>query len=141
MADLAAPTRCKIIRPIMTEPMVAAAAGAAAVGFVVAVDTDGKAALAQASGSAGADEELGGIVVSVDGNGANGAITVLRKGLVDVGDILADLAYGAPVYLSGATAGRLADAAATQVIKIGRVWPVWNNTSQPDKALMVDVGP
>jgi len=138
MADLAAPTRCKVIRIDQMEPAVAAAAAVVA-GAIVGIDANGRVELAIANGAAGADEPLAGIVVSVDGHGANGAVTVLKKGLVDCGNVFDTLAYGAPVYLSGATAGRMNDAAATQVVKIGRVWPIWNNTSQPDKGLYIDV--
>lgn len=139
MADLAAPTRCKVVKAIWEEPAVAYDANAASPGKVVGLDSNGLSALAIADGSSGADEPLIGIVATVDGIGAGGAMTVLRKGLLDCGDIFSAVAYGAPVYLSGATAGRLADAAATQAIKIGRVVPVRNNTSQPDKLLLVDI--
>lgn len=137
MADLAAPTRCKLLRGDQVEPMVAAAA-TAGVGKIVGIDTYGKVAIALADGLAGVDEPLAGIVATVDGNGV-GSVTVVKKGLVDVGNVLGGLAYGALVYLSGENGGLMADAAATQVIKIGRVWPVWNNTAQPDKVLYIDV--
>lgn len=63
------------------------------------------------------------------------AVTVLREGIVDVGDALDALAINAPVYLSD-TDGLFADAAGTVSVICGRVVPGWGNTTS-DKLLRV----
>jgi hypothetical protein len=67
------------------------------------------------------------------------AITVVREGLLDVGDALDALAFGAPVYLSDAD-GTLADAAGTVPTVVGRVVPGWGNGATADKLLKVKKG-
>lgn len=138
MADIAAPTRAK---PVKVIHQVTAPIGNVnvVVGLLAGWDSAGKLVLAIADGAAGAHEPLAGMVVSVDGNAGGATATCVKKGLVDMGDVFTSAAYGAGVYLSGATAGRMADAAATQIIKIGQVEPVHNNTTQADKLLSIDV--
>lgn len=68
---------------------------------------------------------------------ANDAITVIKKGLLDVGDALDGLAYDADVYLSN-TDGTLADAAGTVSVVVGKVYPAFGATTA-DKLLLVDL--
>lgn len=69
------------------------------------------------------------------GDYANATISVIRKGIIDVGNALSALSFGATVYLSD-TDGTLADAAGTQTLIVGYVVPAWGNTSA-DKLLLV----
>lgn len=66
------------------------------------------------------------------------AVTVVRDGLLDVGDALDALAFGAPVYLSD-TDGTLADAAGTVSVIVGRVVP-GHGSLTADKLLRVRKG-
>jgi hypothetical protein len=68
---------------------------------------------------------------------ANDTITIVKKGLLDIGNVLTALAYGAPVYLSD-TPGLLADSDPGEAIVIGEVWPSWGATTA-DKLLRVDL--
>jgi hypothetical protein len=77
-----------------------------------------------------------GIAVSSTSRQPN-AQTIVRKGILDVGEALAALDYGVEVYLSD-TDGRLADAAGTVSKVVGTVVPGYGNTT-PDKLLRVDL--
>lgn len=68
---------------------------------------------------------------------ANATISVVKKGILDVGDALDALNYGVPVYLSD-TDGTLADAAGTTSVVVGRVVAGWGDTAG-DKLLLVDL--
>lgn len=68
---------------------------------------------------------------------AGEAVTVLKRGLVDLGEALAGMAFGAPVYLSD-TDGTLADAAGTVSTIIGYVVPAWASTTA-DRLLYVNL--
>lgn len=68
---------------------------------------------------------------------AGEAITLLKRGYLDLGDALDALAYDAPVFLSD-TDGALADVPGTVPVLIGRVVPGWGQTTA-DKLLYVDV--
>lgn len=63
--------------------------------------------------------------VAVKTVAAGMAVTAIRRGIIATGGLDA-VAYGAPVYLS-ATPGRLADAAGTTPVVIGRVVPGQNH--------------
>lgn len=68
-------------------------------------------------------------------------VTAMRKGLLNVGDALDALDFGAPVYVSD-TDGTLADAAdGTVDLIVGYVYPIPNtyNGGTPDKCLYVDL--
>ena len=65
------------------------------------------------------------------------APTIIRKGILDVGEALAALDYGVEVYLSD-TDGRLDTAAGTVSKVVGTVVPGYGNTT-PDKLLRVDL--
>lgn len=93
--------------------------------------TTGKAALG--NGSSAAEAGFGGIVTGDDGAAT---ITVLRKGIVDVGDALAGMSFGDVVYLSD-TDGILDTATGTVTLVVGYVIPGWGATT-PDKLLYVD---
>jgi len=89
-----------------------------------------------AKGSSAAEARCAGIAA----NGATLAgmtITVIRKGIVNLGDALGDLDYDQTVYL-GATDGVLADATATVSVTLGQVVPGFSHTT-PDKLLRVNV--
>lgn len=68
---------------------------------------------------------------------ANATITRMKRGVLDVGNALSALGYGAPVYVSD-TDGTLADAAGTVTLIVGYVMPAWGNTT-PDKLLLVNL--
>lgn len=70
---------------------------------------------------------------------ANMTLTVMKLGILDVGEALAAMAYGAPVYASD-TDGTLADSAGTVSKVIGYVVPGWGATTA-DKLLAVAVAP
>jgi hypothetical protein len=55
------------------------------------------------------------------------AVTVVRGGLVDVGNALDAMAFGAPVFLSD-TDGAFDTAAGTTSVIAGRVHPIWNGS-------------
>lgn len=68
---------------------------------------------------------------------AGEAVTVVRKGILDLGEALVGLAFDAPVYI-GDTDGTLSDTAGTVSTVVGRVVPGWANTTA-DKLLYVDL--
>lgn len=85
--------------------------------------TTGKVALG--NGTNAAEGKRGGIAL---GSAAIGeAVTILNQGLVDVGDALDGLNYGAEVYVSD-TDGAFADGAGTVSIIAGQVVPGWGST-------------
>lgn len=94
--------------------------------------TSGKAV--KGNGSSAAEVGFGGVVYGDDGAST---VSVMRKGILDVGEALAALNFGAVVYLSD-TDALLADASGTVTVQIGHVVPGWGATT-PDKLLEVDV--
>ena len=84
----------------------------------------GKIALGNAS-SAG-EAVRGGIALQTAAAGE--VVTILNQGLVDVGDALAALNFGATVYVSN-TDGTFADAAGTVSVAAGLVVPGWGNAT------------
>jgi hypothetical protein len=84
-----------------------------------------------------AQTQLVGIAIKT-GNQANITVTVVRKGLIDLGaEALAGLNYGVPVYLSK-TAGKIYDSDPGGGIVVGTVVPAWGSTTA-DKLLRVDL--
>lgn len=75
---------------------------------------------------------------TVESDRVGQAITVVRDGLLDVGNALSALAMGAPVYLSD-TDGLLADANGTVTVIAGRVVPGWGSLTA-DKLLLIRKG-
>ena len=94
----------------------------------------GKYTLANGTGAATVAGPLG---VALNGGTTNITITVLHKGLIDVGDALDALDYSDPVYAAN-TAGVLGDAAGSVSTVVGRVVPGWGATTA-DKLLRVDL--
>ena len=99
-------------------------------GQPVFVDTNGKVQLADANASG--EQQCAGI--ALNGGGAGQAIDVLKKGRV-YGFTLAGAYYSA-AYLSD-TVGRLADAAGTMTVPVGRVVPLSN--ADKTKVLHVEI--
>lgn len=68
------------------------------------------------------------------------AVTVVREGLLDIGDALSGVAFGAPIYISD-TDGTLSDSAGDSTVDVifGRVVPGWGS-STADKLLLVKKG-
>lgn len=99
------------------------------------VAATGKVGLADEDGAAPLNEPEG--IAITGANQANITITVVKKGLVDLGDALAGMDYGATVYLS-ATPGKLADATAGHAVVVGEVVPAWG-AATADKLLRVDL--
>ena len=112
---------------------VAAAVDAGEVCYIVAAN--GKYNLADQGESAPVNDPEG--VAIVDGSLANATVTLVRQGVVDLGNALDGMDYGATVYLSD-TAGKLADADPGNGIVVGEVVPIWGETTA-DKALRVDL--
>lgn len=138
MADLAVITRVRLLERV-GEGITIPAAAATGPGVPVYEDTNGKAAIA-AAGVAGTAVVVG-INLSHKLNAANLPADLLERGKLVLYDtnganILAGLAYGAPVYLSN-TAGRLADAAGTVSVLLGRVRAFWDQGT-PTKYLDAD---
>jgi hypothetical protein len=124
MADIVVTAaRVAAIFPEKAETFDMIAAEAIVKGEAVYQTAAGKAA-ASGGASAGVAQFMG---IALNKASAGMAVSVLKKGLV-AGFTLTSQAYGAPIYLS-ATAGSLADAAATVATVVGRVVPL------PDKDL------
>lgn len=96
--------------------------------------TTGKIALGNAT-SAGEFGKGGGIAIKTAA--AGGALSVVRRGLVDVGTALTALSYGAAVYLSD-TDGTFADSAGTVSTIVGYVHP-GSAESTRSKLLMLTI--
>lgn len=100
--------------------------------------TDGS--VTPANGTDAAESNFQGMATN-ESNRVGEGITVVRDGLLDVGDALAGLAPGAPIYLSD-TDGTLTDDAgdATVDIIVGRVEPGNTTSGTPDLLLRVRKG-
>lgn len=104
-------------------------------GEAVRLDTTtGK--LVAANGTTAAEARCIGIALTT-ANGANVAVTVLRKGIVDLGGALDALTYDDDVFLSD-TDGTLGDTAGTVSLIVGTVVPGFASTT-PDRLLRVDL--
>lgn len=106
-------------------------------GVYMRVDpTTGKAMLGNAS-SAGEVGTLRGIALSNQRNTGD-SVTLMRHGLIDVGDALDGMDYGEAIYLSD-TDGTFADAAGTVTTAIvGYVWPIWQHDGTIKKLFYVN---
>jgi hypothetical protein len=114
--------------------------GAVTAGSAVRIDANGKFIHGNATTATGGVNAIYGIARRTCASGET--ITAIRKGVLDGYDVEA-LAYWAPVYLSD-TAGRLADAAGTTTVIVGRVIPVYGEVMSgsglvPHKAILLDV--
>jgi hypothetical protein len=100
------------------EQMTLLAAADMGEGAAVYVDSNGKFALADASGAGTAD--VYGITVRKVKAGE--PVTAIAKGIVG-GFVLTSQAYGAAIYLSDTNSGILGDAAGTVSVRVGTVVP------------------
>lgn len=91
--------------------------------------------LEKGNGTTAAEARRGGIVLNSVGAGETA--TIVRKGILDLGDALDALTYDDDVFLSN-TDATLADAAGTVSLIVGTVVPGWGVTT-PDKLLRVDL--
>jgi hypothetical protein len=90
-----------------------------------------------ANGTAAGEARVVGIAVNT-AYVANETISVMRKGILDIGDAMDALAYDLPIYMSD-TDGTLADDASSTVdVVVGRVVAGWADTAG-DKLLLVDL--
>lgn len=87
-----------------------------------------------ANGSSAGEARCCGVVLSNDGAKT---VTVVRKGIINVGDALGDLTYDDDVFLSD-TDKTLADAQGTVSLIVGTVVPGLGSTT-PDKLLRLDL--
>lgn len=67
-------------------------------------------------------------IATIESDRIGKAITVVRDGLLDVGEALAGLAPGAAIYLSD-TDGTLGTTAGTTSVIVGRVEPGWGGST------------
>lgn len=104
-------------------------------GAPVRIDTATGRYVNAAAGVAGTADVYG---VAVNTAPAGMALTVIRRGVMDGFNLTAQ-AFGALVYLSN-TAGRIADAAGTVSVVLGRVIPIHSQKrgESPYKALSVE---
>lgn len=103
-------------------------------GEVVFLNTDGEWELADQDEAA--EDDPWGIAIR-NANQAHIAITVVKKGYLDLGDALDGLDIGAVVYLS-ATPGAIYDSDPGNTIEVGKVCAAFGATTA-DKLLMVDL--
>lgn len=104
-------------------------------GQMVRLDTTtGKATLS--NGTTAAEARCRGIALT-GATAAGISMTVVKRGVIDLGDALGDLNYDQAVYLDN-TDGALGTAAGTVSLVVGRVVPVWGYPTA-DKALHVDL--
>lgn len=133
MADLTLATAAEVHAVEIIEKTTLPAAEVIAAGYVIGIDTNGNVVAA--------DADTGPIVargVAINGASAAGLpVTFIRKGLVDLGDILGDLAFEAAVYPSG-TAGYMSDSQVNSQPALGQVVPAWGYTTV-DKLLRVNL--
>jgi len=134
MADLTAPTATAVNPVEMKEIFTGPAAEAIVAGRYVRYNTT-SGTIEYGNATDSAEARSGGIALTSAAAGIT--LTALRTGIVDLGNILGDLAYDADVYLS-TNDGRLATAAGTVTLVVGTVVPIWGHTTA-DKALRVDL--
>jgi hypothetical protein len=105
-----------------------------AAGVPVRIETTGH--YTPGNGSSAGEAAVRGIACN-SGTLAGATVTVMKRGLLDVGVALDAMAYGAPVYLSN-TDGTLDTAAGTVSTIVGYVVPAWGATTA-DKLLLVNL--
>lgn len=127
-----------VVTPVkVIEQITAPTAEVITAGQMVRIDTTtGKLTLA--NGSAAGEARTCGMAIS-GATAAGDPITAVRKGIVDVGNALADLTYDDDVYLDD-TDGKLTDTAgeSAQTKIVGTVVPGWGATTA-DKLLRLDL--
>lgn len=133
MADLAAVTKADVKPVYVVEQYTLPAGEAINAGQLVGIDVNGKAVLA--------DADTGPIltrgIAITSANVAGVPITIVAKGLVDLGDVFTGTAIPAALYSSG-TPGRIADAVVGALPAIGSIHPAWGYTTV-DKLMRIDV--
>lgn len=135
MADLTIdPTKVRLVRANYDGKRTGPANEALAKGNLVVEDAT-NARLKKADASTGLQVNRSGICIET-ANVAGLTVSYVQEGIIDLGDALAGLSFGAPVYASD-TAGALADAAGTQSAVVGSVIPGWGNGATADKLLQV----
>lgn len=103
-------------------------------GQICYVDTNGKWALSLTTSAAAAGNIRGWALKDV---AANEAVTCLMIGIMDIGDGLTAVAFGAPVY-GNDTGGSIGDAVGTATVINGYVTSGWASTT-PDKLVKVNM--
>lgn len=103
-------------------------------GSLVRIAT-GSGVVTYGNASSAAEARVIGITIN-NADYANDTVTVLKRGIVDVGDALASLDYDAALYVSN-TDGHISTAAGTTSRCIGRVVGGFGHTTA-DKLLLVD---
>jgi hypothetical protein len=132
MADLAAVTVGEVAAVEVIEQWTLPAGEAIDAGEVVGIDANGLAVLADANPAV----TCKGIAIN-SANQAGITITAVRRGIVDIGDVMDAMGIGDAVYISD-TAGLLADAQVNGVAAIGEVVPAWGAVAV-DKLLRINV--
>jgi hypothetical protein len=133
MSDL---TQISTIRLVEAyeEPRTVPAAEAIDVGDVVSYNSGG--ALVAARATTGPILPKG---MALNASLIYGHVDVVRDALLDVGNILGGLAFGALVYTSD-TAGLLSDASVNSLAAIGEVVPAHGVITTYDKLLRLKIG-
>jgi hypothetical protein len=131
MSDLSAVTYIHLVEAV-EEPRTYPAGEAVTQGQVVSINSSGKVVKARATTGPVLPK---GIALTTAG-AANLPVAVLRDGIVDVGNILSGLAYGALLYASD-TAGVIADGSVNSLAAIGDVTPSFGGGATADKLLRI----
>lgn len=131
MADLTVTAASVALVESPRQPRTIPAGAAVDAGAPVYLDSAGK--VREASAGADATEVAVGIAVTSAAE-ANLPVTVAgADAIIDLGNALGGLAYGATIYLSN-TAGNVGDAAGSASVVMGTVIPAWGATTA-DKLL------
>ena len=135
MADIAVATAGKIHVVVAKEQLTVPAAETIAAGAPVRIDTSA-GTFTNANGSSAAEARVYGIATRSVAAGE--PVTAIRRGILD--GFTFSQAYDAAIYLSN-TDGRLADAAGTTSVIVGRVVPGTATTlgTAYDKLLSVEL--
>jgi hypothetical protein len=133
---MAANLTVTVCNPVkVVEQFTGITAEAIALGSPVRLDTStGK--ITGANGTAAGEARCIGLATKA-ATAAGQTITVVRKGLLDIGNALGNLTYDDDVFLSD-TDKTLADTAGTVTLIVGTVLPGLASTT-PDKLLRVDL--
>lgn len=101
---------------------------------------DGSGQFIPGSVNDAAAAEFGGVAIAHGDTGAD--VSIMRRGVLNVGNALASVAFGSKIFL-GSVAGEWRTdpfgTAGTVDIEIGTVIAVWGNGGTADKLLAVDV--
>ena len=134
MSDLTV-TASDVAAVVIYEQWTGPAIEAFSAGEMVRVDT-GTGKVTPGNATSGAEARVMGMALKT-GDFIGDTVTVIKRGVMDLGDALDGMDYDAAVYLSN-TDGGLGTAAATTSLVVGRVVPAWGSTTA-DKLLHLDV--